>query len=73
MYVSMTRMLEKANKENYAVMIRTLNFERQDFKDDLLYVTKKAYDFLEKSSVIPNDILMNKIANAGDSYERIRN
>ena len=55
-------------KENYAVMIRTLNFERNDFKDDLIYVTKQAYDFLEKSYVLPNDILMNKIANAGSVY-----
>lgn len=67
-YKKLKENMELLDKENYAVMIRTLNFERQDFKDDLLYVTKKAYDFLEKSSVIPNDILMNKIANAGSVY-----
>lgn len=67
-YKKLKENVELLDKENYAVMIRTLNFERQDFKDDLLYVTKKAYDFLEKSSVIPNDILMNKIANAGSVY-----
>ena len=56
------------SEENYAVVVRTLNFEKGDFFDDLLYVTKEAYDFLAKSYVLPDDILMNKIANAGSVY-----
>lgn len=63
----------KANVElldtpSYAVMIRTKNFEQDDFQDDLKYITKSAYDFLQKSKVKPGDILMNKIANAGSIY-----
>lgn len=55
-------------KKNYAIVIRTLNFERQNFEQDLLYINKKEYDFLSKSKVYPNDILMNKIADAGSVY-----
>ncbi|MBF4983620.1 restriction endonuclease subunit S [Nonlabens mediterrranea] len=56
------------DKEDYAVMIRTTNLERNNF-DDLIYVDKHAYNFLSKSKVNPGDILMNKIANAGSIYQ----
>ena len=52
---------------NYAVMIRTTNFEKNDF-DDLKYIDEHAYNFLKKSKVYPSDLLMNKIANAGSIY-----
>ena len=53
---------------NYAVMIRTLNFENDDFTNDLIYCDKSSYDFLAYSHVHENDILMNKIANPGSVY-----
>ena len=55
-------------KPDYAVMIRTLNFERDDFKNDLIYCDKQSYNFLKYSHVNENDILMNKIANPGSVY-----
>lgn len=55
-------------EKDYAVMVRTLNFEKNDFSDDLIYVDKKAYEYLAKSKVLPNDILTNKIANPGSIY-----
>lgn len=55
------------DKPNYAIMIRTTNFEKNDF-NNLKFLNKHAYNFLSKSKVIPGDILMNKIANAGSVY-----
>ncbi len=55
------------DKEDYAAMIRSTNFEKNDFKD-LKYIDRHAYDFLRKSKVFPGDVLMNKIANAGSVY-----
>ena len=55
-------------KPDYAVMIRTLNFERDDFKNDLIYCDRSSYDFLSYSHIKENDILMNKIANPGSVY-----
>ncbi len=49
-------------------MIRTTNFEQEDFSNNVKYISKHAYEFLAKSKVYPNDIIMNKIANAGSSY-----
>ena len=53
---------------DYAVMIRTTNFEKGDFVEDLKYINEHAYNFLGKSKVYPGDILMNKIASPGSVY-----
>ncbi len=53
---------------DFAIIIRTTNFENNDFKNDLIYINKKAYEFLSKSKVFAGDILVNKIANAGTAY-----
>jgi type I restriction enzyme S subunit len=60
--------VELLDVPNYAVMIRTTNFENNDFTENLKYVTRNTYEFMEKSKVFPGDILMNKIANAGSVY-----
>ncbi len=57
----------KSNPD-FAVMIRTLNFERSDFKNQLIYLNETEYDYLSKTKVYPDDILMNKIANPGTVY-----
>lgn len=67
-YEKLKENVELLDKSNYAVMIRTKNLESNDFQRDLKYITESAYNFLEKSKVFPNDILMNKIANAGSVY-----
>jgi len=67
-YESLKNNVTLLDEKDYAIIIRTLNFERQDFSKDLLYVDEPAYNFLSKSPVYPNDILMNKIANPGSVY-----
>ena len=67
-YEKLKANIELLSEPNYAVMIRTKNLESNDFQQDLKYITQSAYDFLEKSKVFSNDILMNKIANAGSVY-----
>lgn len=56
------------DKPDYAVMIRTTNFERDDFYDGLKFISEDAYNYLAKSKVFSGDILMNKIANPGSVY-----
>ena len=56
------------DKENYAVMIRTTNFESKNFSENFIYVDKHAYEYLKKSKVYPDDLIMNKIANPGTVY-----
>ncbi|NDY72713.1 hypothetical protein DO021_04175 [Desulfobacter hydrogenophilus] len=56
------------DEPDYAIMIRTTNFENNNFDTSLKYITKDAYEFLKKSKVFCGDIVMNKIANAGSCY-----
>jgi type I restriction enzyme S subunit len=56
------------DEPDYAIMVRTTNFEKKDFSHNLKYIDKHAYNFLKKSKVFSDDILMNKIANAGSVY-----
>lgn len=67
-YKALKENVELLDTPNYALMIRTTNFENDDFTDSVKYITKSAYDFLSKSKVYPTDIIMNKIANAGSVY-----
>jgi len=67
-YKKLKENVELLDQPDYAIIIRTTNFEKQNFDADLKYVTEHAYNFLAKSKVQAGDIIMNKIANAGSSY-----
>lgn len=67
-YKTLKKHVDLKESPDYALMVRTTNFEQNNFTDSLRYVDKSAYEFLEKSKVYPNDIIMNKIANAGSVY-----
>jgi type I restriction enzyme S subunit len=56
------------DSSDYAIMIRTKNFEQNSFANDLKYIDKHAYNYLSKSKVYPGDLIMNKIANPGTVY-----
>ena len=53
--------------EDYAWMIRSTDFEKK-FKNSLKYIDKHAYNFMSKSKVFGNEIIMSKIGNAGIVY-----
>ncbi|WP_220384618.1 restriction endonuclease subunit S domain-containing protein, partial [Klebsiella pneumoniae] len=67
-YKKLKENVELLDEPDFAVMIRTTNFEQEDFSNNVKYISKHAYEFLAKSKVYTNDIIMNKIANAGSSY-----
>ena len=67
-YEVLEKNIKLKRNPDFAVMIRTLNFERSDFKDQLIYLNKTEYEYLSKTKVYPDDILMNKIANPGTVY-----
>jgi restriction endonuclease S subunit len=53
---------------DYALMIRTVDFERDDFEHDVKYISTHAYDFLKKTQIFGKEIIINKIGNAGKVY-----
>ena len=60
--------LEMLDEENYALMVRTTNFNKKDFTDNVKYVSKKTYDFFKKSQIFGGEIIMNKIGSAGQFW-----
>ena len=68
-YKVLKNYVELLDNDNYALMVRTTDLERSDFYTDVKYITKKAYDFLEKTKVYGGEIIINKIGtNAGNIY-----
>lgn len=53
---------------DYALMIRTVDFERDDFEHDVKYISEHAYNFLKKTRIFGKEIIINKIGNAGKVY-----
>jgi len=60
--------VEILDKPDYALMIRTVDFERDDFESDVKYISEHAYNFLKKTKVYGGEIIINKIGNAGKVY-----
>ncbi|MDD5463821.1 MAG: restriction endonuclease subunit S [Candidatus Moranbacteria bacterium] len=59
--------VELKKSEDYAWMVRSTDFEN-NFKNDKRYITQKSYDFLKKSKIFGNEIIICKIGNAGKVY-----
>lgn len=60
--------LNMLDDENYALMIRTTNLNKNDFTKNVKYVSKKTYDFFKKSKIYGGEIIMNKIGSAGQFW-----
>ncbi|PIR13840.1 hypothetical protein COV49_00790, partial [Candidatus Falkowbacteria bacterium CG11_big_fil_rev_8_21_14_0_20_39_10] len=60
--------VEILDTPDYALMIRTVDFEKDDFENDVKYVSEHAYNFLKKTKVFGGEIIINKIGNAGKVY-----
>lgn len=54
--------------ENYALMIRTTDLEKEDYINNVIYIDEDAYNFLSKSKVYGNEVIINKIGSAGKVY-----
>ena len=57
--------IKMKNEEDYALMIRTVNLNKQDFKNNLKYVSERTYNLFKKTKVYGGEIIMNKIGSAG--------
>ncbi|MGE4273106.1 MAG: restriction endonuclease subunit S [Desulfitobacterium sp.] len=67
-YESLRDNVQLLDKPDYALMIRTTDLENQNYEDNVKYITKEAYDYLEKSKVFGGEIIINKIGSAGKVY-----
>ena len=56
------------NYSEYALMIRAVDLQNNNYIDDVKYVNRKAYEFLEKTKIFGKEIIIDKIGNAGEVY-----
>ena len=56
------------NVPDYALMVRTTDLEKNNFTDNVNYISKEAYEHLDKSKVFGGEIIINKIGSAGNLY-----
>lgn len=67
-YESLRDVVELKNSADYALMIRTTDLEKNNFNQDVKYISQEAYEFLSKSKVFGGEIIINKIGSAGAVY-----
>ncbi len=65
---NVSKNLVMVNKEDYAIMVRTVNLSSNDFTKNLKYVSKTTYEYFSKSKIYGGEIIMNKIGSAGDFW-----
>ncbi len=63
-----TEHLDMTDEEDYALMVRFLNFTKNDFTDDVKYISKEAYEFFKKSQIFGGELIICKIGSAGQNY-----
>jgi restriction endonuclease S subunit len=67
-YETLRNNVQLLDYPDYALMIRTVDFERDDFEHDVKYISEHAYNFLKKTQILGKEIVINKIGNAGKVY-----
>jgi type I restriction enzyme S subunit len=60
--------VELFDEPNYALMVRTTDLEKNNFSQNVKYISKDAYYFLNKTKVFGNELIVNKIGSAGKVY-----
>jgi len=67
-YETLSANVSLLSTPSYAHMIRTVDIEKDDLENDVIYLDKHAYNFLKKTKVYGGEIIVNKIGNAGKVY-----
>jgi len=56
------------DNDDYALMVRTIDFETNNFETDSKFLPESSYKFLKKTKMFGGEIVINKIGNAGRVY-----
>lgn len=67
-YEAIAKEFELLDSSNYAYMVRTTDLEKDNYSDNVKYVTERCYNFLSKSKVYGGELLINKIGTPGRTF-----
>lgn len=59
--------VEYKHREDYAILLRLKDYSA-NFREDFVYITKRAYEFLSKSKVYPGDIILSNVGSVGSIF-----
>lgn len=57
-----------SEETDYAFMVRAIDLKTNNFDNDVRYVSEHSYNFLKKTKLFGNEIIIDKIGNAGEVY-----
>ncbi len=60
--------LEMKDTPDYAIMVRTVNLNANDFSKNIKYIGEETYNFFEKSKIFGGELIMNKIGSPGQLW-----
>src|SRR5688572_26874757 len=63
-FASLRENVTYINSPDYAVLVRLTDFTKK-WSKDFVYVSKRSYQFLKKSSLLPNDLIMSNVGEPG--------
>lgn len=63
-FASLRENVTYINSPDYAVLVRLTDFTKK-WSKDFVYVSKNSYEFLKKSSLLPNDLIMSNVGEPG--------
>lgn len=67
-YKTLKENVQLLNRPDYALMIRTTDLENKEYVDGCNYIDERTYNYLEKSKIYGNEVIINKIGSAGKVY-----
>lgn len=67
-YQILSRNVNLSENPDYSLMVRAIDLEKNDYESDVRYVSKHAYDFLRKTKMYGQEIIIDKIGNAGEVF-----
>jgi len=66
-FASLRENVKYYKEENYAILVRTLDF-RNNFEKDLTYTDKHGYEFLSNSNLFGGELLLSNIGSIGKVF-----
>ena len=67
-FATLRKNVKYYNEKNYAILVRLADFTK-NWDNNYIYCDKHAYDFLKKSSLKPNDIVMCNVGSLGVTFK----
>jgi type I restriction enzyme S subunit len=67
-YESLNEKITIKTEKDFALMVRTTDLEKNDFDSDCRYLNEEEYNYLSKSKIFGNEIIITKIGSAGNVY-----